>query len=152
MRKLGVLLDSEHYTDVYYKVFSGDDVKEMTDLMGDDDFELTDHSPKGRFVFEQSEDSWAVGQVFEINNKPLALVQHHAYDGVDFYLLGQFDTFNDALEARDKAIHKMIDDWVDPFNKVPEQDEVDIWNNNCTAVWDDGEEWHVWSIIDVSID
>ena len=157
MRKLGLLLDSDSFIDVWHTVFTGDDVAIMTKLKDDahwgtNYYELTEHTKEGRFTFEQSEDMWMVGQVFEISDKPFALVYHHAFDGVDFELLGQYETWDEAKEARDKEIHNMIDDWQDPFNKVPDYDKSELWRKDNQISWDDGQEWHVWSIIDVSID
>ena len=154
--KLGLLLDSESYIDVWHEVFDGDDVTVMTKLKDEahgksNSYKLTEHTDKGRFTFEQDEEYWMVGNVFELNDKPFALVSHHAFDGVDFELIGQYESWNDAKEARDKAIHEMIDDWQDPYNKVPEYDETELWNSERHVSWDDGQEWHVWSIIDVSI-
>lgn len=78
------------------------------------------------------------------------MIWHHAYDGVDFKLLGQFDSYEDAAEARNKDVKETVEDFEDPFNKVPTM-EVELWDSERQAVWDTGEEWYVWSIIDVSI-
>lgn len=151
MRRLGVMIDSEHFTDLYRTVFSEneDARKVMTKLVNDKSFSLTEQTPEGRFIFEMDEDCWTVGQVFEVDNKPYALVKYHAYDGVDFELLGQFDSYKEAKAVRDKDIRELIDGWSDPYNKVPEYDRYELFNDEDQSVWDDGQEWHIWSIINL---
>lgn len=151
MSKLAVLLDSEHYTDVIWDVFDGDDVSTMTKLVDDEDLTLTEHTPEGRFLFEleggiglaQYHEWWYVGQVFEIQNPKFILVFHHAYDGVDFELLGQFDSIDDAIEARDKSLKERLDDSID-------SEDLEMWDGDRQAVFDTGDEWWVWTILEVS--
>lgn len=52
--KLGVLLGSDSYTTVYQSMFEGNDEEEMTKLMNDKDFVMTEHSPEGRFVLSRT--------------------------------------------------------------------------------------------------
>lgn len=150
--KLGVMIDSEHYTDVYREVFQDrdDEVGAMVGLMNDSDYELKEHTPEGRYTFEMDEENWAVGQVFQLNELPYALVYHHAYDGVDFELKGQFNSYNDAVNMRSYLVKEMVESNEDPFNKMPDYDESDLYNLDEYVVWDDGQEWNVWTIIKVN--
>lgn len=158
-RKLGILLSADSYIDVWSEVFIGNEKKTMKKLLKEanwyqfhNDYQMTVDKGKQRYVFKNkdNDEDWYVGQIFELNETQYALVWHHAFDGVDFELLGQFDSYEDALEARNKAIHETIDDWQDPFNKTPKQDETDFWNGDSQISWDTGEEWYVWSILNVS--
>lgn len=149
--KLGVMIDSEHYTDVYWVVFPDrdDEVGVMVDLMNDSDYELIEHTPEGRFAFKMDEGHWADGQVFNLNKGAYALVYHHAYDGVDFELLGQFNSYNDAVNMRSYLVREMVESNVDPYNKMPDYEDSELYNRDEYVIWDDGQEWNVWTIIKV---
>lgn len=88
----------------------------------------------------EEEDFWYVFEYFEVNSD-IVLVHYHAYEGVDFEIVGEFD---DMYQARDKmatSSFELYSEYEDLKDKSYE------WLSYNDACFDTGQEWQIWKIV-----
>lgn len=85
---------------------------------------------------------WCVFKYFEVTGDYI-LLYYHAYDGVDFEIVGNYETYHKARDA-------MIMDTFDHYSDCQEDQRIFEWLDQETACIDNGNEWEVWRIVKVS--
>ena len=148
---LAVWIDGEHYTEPYIKKCESirDGFDWFKSCMETDETEVSYEEEGNRIVAEYPYDhgwdndimDFSVCEVYEIKERPYALIWWHAYNGVDFAVT-EFDDFTEANEAmRSEAVDALIE-WNDPeFEGVKPED--------VSACVDTGDEWQCWRIIEL---
>lgn len=143
---LALMLDDEHYTDLYYESCE-------TEVEGFDIFKKWNNEDYGeyyeegnRFVWQTiSKQRFAVCEVYELNDKPYVLIWWHAYNGVGFSVK-QFDTFEEANAAMRAEADNI---YIDEANVEACANEP-ITSDDWSGIIDDGYEWNCWQIIERS--
>lgn len=94
---------------------------------------------------EEIEDNiWHVFQWFEVTGEYIVLY-HHAFDGVDFEVVGEYPTWSKAM---DNLIMKAFDHYED----CPEDQREFQWLNHNSACIDTGNEWEHWLIVETPVE
>lgn len=92
------------------------------------------------FDDEEQRTEWHVFQWFEVTGEYIVLY-HHAFDGVDFEIAGEYPTWSKAM---DNLIMKAFDRYAD-FQE--DQRELQ-WLDHNSACIDTGNEWEHWIIVE----
>ena len=147
---LGVMIDSEHYTDVtcVFRETLNEVMCTLESIAFEDDYgevNWTDnfYLCEGRKVkrgVTNGDDYWLVMEIFEVEDNNIYLVQWHAYEGVDFDVI-EFDTWDSAYNRMKREYYDMIEDWGIDRNK----NQCDI--DSYSFCIDDGNEWHMMQIV-----
>ena len=88
--------------------------------------------------------SWYVFQCFTVSDDYI-VVYHHAYDGIDFDIVGGFNNFYKAKDA-------MVMELFDHYKTCDENKRIFEWLDECSAGIDTGEQWEVWTIVKVPME
>ena len=88
--------------------------------------------------------TWHVYQWFEVTGEYI-IVHHHAFDGVDFDIAGEYPTWSKAM---DNLIMKAFDHYAD----CPEDQREFQWLNHNSACIDTGNEWEHWLIVETPVE
>ena len=91
-----------------------------------------------------NENVWDVFQWFEVTGEYIVL-HHHAFDGVDFDIAGEYSTWSKAM---DNLIMKAFDKYAD----CPEDQREFQWLNHNSACIDTGNEWEHWLIVETPVE
>ena len=143
---LTLMLGDEDYANPYYKV-----CKTLAD--GFEIFKEWNNECCGEYSVEGNRCDWvdnigwesfAVCEVYELNDKPYVLMWWHAYNGVDFSVR-QFDTFEEANAAMRAEVDNIYDE-ADVEACANEPITPDDWS----GIVDDGYEWNCWKIVERS--
>lgn len=147
---LGVMIDSEHYTDVtcVFRETLNEVMCTLESIAFEDDYGEVNWADdfylcEGRKVkrgITNGDDYWLVMEIFEVEDNNIYLIQWHAYEGVDFDV-AEFDNWDSAYNTMKYKYHGMIEDW-----------EIDTNRNQCyidsySCVIDDDNEWHMMEIV-----
>ena len=140
--KILVRIGSEHYTDVESDMVENnyEAIKLMLDGM-DDDYKVdvkTDDKGNARISLDDGNGNFVVGQTFDVPSGEFALIHHHAYDGVDFDLVGSAKDFKNAQIIKNAASKKFREEYGDV--------EVDF-DESYQTCFDDGIEWNLFTLI-----
>lgn len=81
---------------------------------------------------------WRVYQYFEVSSD-IVLVHYHAYEGVDFDVVGEFDDFNKARDKMTLAAFEV-------YSNAGENHRIFDWIYGDSACVDTGNEWQLWYI------
>lgn len=130
---VALLLDSDHYTDVEY-LFDSDLSKlkkKAKHLIHNEGFDIPEEETDMEIVVN-SQYGWIKCQIFEVEKYPYYLIWHHAYDGVDFTIMG-YETFEEARKIMLKEVNE------------EENIESFVYENNATL--DNGIEFLHWEVI-----
>lgn len=147
--KILVSIDSESYTSVYSGVVANN-YEAVTKLAQsaspDQKLEMEENKGKSllRISFDDGEGHFIVGQVFDIpDSLPYVVVHHHAYDGVDFDIIGAAKTASYASLVKNAA--------VSAYKEECKYESLDFDSVEQTC-FDTGQEWDVYTILDFTDD
>ena len=142
--KILTLIDSESYSDVLYYAFeTKEEAIKLVANFADETMKLeTEENKYGtRIVYDDGKGYFVVGQTFEVPDYlPYVVVKHHAYDGVDFDMVGSARDFSDAKLVCHAAAADLVDDI----------DSID-YDGDDQFIYDNGNEWDVVTVLDFSM-
>ena len=137
-------LDSETYSSPRFMFCRDEDTarKYIKDLCEEEGYSIKGEEDNIFYADKIGDDHyWCVFQCFEVSNDYVVVV-HHAYDGVDFDIVGEFDNFFKAKDA-------MVLDVFDHYKTCSENQRTFEWLDDRSAGIDTGNEWEVWNIVKV---
>ena len=142
-------LCSESYSDVFTKfVNTEEEAKDaiVEQFDGEDaKYRFEDNRCTVDELDEEIEENiWHVFQWFEVIGEYIVLY-HHAFDGFDFEVVGEYPTLS---KARDAMIMKSFDRYSEYLD-----DQRDFqWLDHNSACVDTGNEWEHWLIVEAPVE
>ncbi len=141
-------LCSESYDDVFTKFVNTEEEAKnaIVDFFASEDAKYKFEDKRCTVdIFDDEErwnewHTWYVFQWFEVTGNFIVL-HHHAFDGVDFDIVGEFDSF---VKARDTMVMKAFDCYTD----CPDDQRELQWISHNSACIDTGNEWEHWIIVE----